>query len=187
MSRAYRISVSESIRRHIRVEDGIAAPLELLDILPREQMAELLAAELAGLGLERDGNVARRIDDDGLEIHVDLAEGRVTVKQAAEAEVELEEERAGHAGRPDDAQAKERLRKAVRRDLERKADARQEKLQRELTAKLEGKLRELQAELDGAVNRATGEALKRKAAQLGEIEEISEDAETGSMTIKVRV
>jgi hypothetical protein len=44
MSRAYRIAVSESLRRHLKVEDGVATTLEVLEILPREPMAELLAA-----------------------------------------------------------------------------------------------------------------------------------------------
>jgi hypothetical protein len=41
--------------------------------------------------------------------------------------------------------------------------------------------------LNQAVNRVTAEALKRKAAQIGAIKEITEDAQTGSLTIKVEV
>lgn len=52
---------------------------------------------------------------------------------------------------------------------------------------LEGKLRDLRAELDSIANRVTAEALKVRASQLGEIREITEDPETGSLTIKVRV
>ena len=35
--------------------------------------------------------------------------------------------------------------------------------------------------------RVTAEALKEKARKLGEIEEMHEDAETGELTIKVRL
>jgi hypothetical protein len=139
------------------------------------------------LGFETDGQTARRVDDDGLEVCVDLLEGRVTVRQCAEEEVELSEKRDGLARSADDQAAKDALRQQVLRDLERQAHRKQQQLQEELTRRLEGKLRDLQAELDGAVNRATASALKTKAAQLGEIEEISEDPQTGSLTIKVRV
>ncbi len=38
-----------------------------------------------------------------------------------------------------------------------------------------------------AVNRVTAEALKEKAAKLGQIKQISEDAQTGSLTIVLEV
>ena len=47
--------------------------------------------------------------------------------------------------------------------------------------------KQLRGELDDAVNRATGEALKEKARQLGEVQEISENAETGELIIRVKV
>jgi hypothetical protein len=37
------------------------------------------------------------------------------------------------------------------------------------------------------VNRVTIDALKERAGQLGEIEELHEDAESGELTIKVKV
>ena len=41
-------------------------------------------------------------------------------------------------------------------------------------------------ELDGVVNRVTATALKTRAAELGQVEEVHEDA-NGGLTIKVRV
>ena len=64
MSRAYQIRVSESRVDTVHVEDGVCAPLELLDILPKEQMAELLATELEKQGFERDGDIMRKVEDD---------------------------------------------------------------------------------------------------------------------------
>ena len=46
MSRAYRIRVQESLRRVVTAEDHVSTQLELLELLPAEQMADLLAAEL---------------------------------------------------------------------------------------------------------------------------------------------
>ena len=50
MSRAYRLRVRETLRRVIRASDHVSSQLELLEILPAEQMAELLAKELVGQG-----------------------------------------------------------------------------------------------------------------------------------------
>ena len=46
MSRSYRVSVRECVNRVIRAEDRISTQLEILEILPAEQMAGLLADEL---------------------------------------------------------------------------------------------------------------------------------------------
>ena len=48
MSRAYRIKVRESLRRTIRAHDRVSTQLELLEVLPPEQMAQLLTEELKG-------------------------------------------------------------------------------------------------------------------------------------------
>ena len=55
-----------------------------------------------------------------------------------------------------------------------------------MTAQLESKLKDLKDELDGVVNRVTANALKKRASELGTVEEIHEDG-SGNMTIKVRV
>lgn len=188
MSRAYRIAVSESLRRHVRVGDGVQTTLELLGILPKERMATLLAAELEKLGFERDGDVCRRVDDDGVTIEVDLLEGTVTVTVSAEAELDLKKEGVAASYNQEELQqAADARREQLQKRLEAEADAKEEELRRAVSDKLERKLRDVQAELDGAVNRATAAALKEKAAQLGEIEEISEDVESGELTIRVRI
>jgi hypothetical protein len=56
-----------------------------------------------------------------------------------------------------------------------------------VTDRLEGQLRDLRQELDQVVNRVTAESLKRKAAQLGQIKEMTEDPQAGSLTIVVEV
>lgn len=188
MSRSYRIAVAETLRRHVKVEDGVQTSVELLPVLPAGRMADLLAAELEALGFTREGKLARRTDEDGTEVTVDLELGTVTVRLTAEADLELERKVSGSTtDRKRVDEAKKKLKKKARADLERRADAEQERLRQEVTEQLEGKLRDLQREIDSAVNRATAAALKEKAAQMGEIEEISEDKETGSLTIRVRV
>ncbi|MEZ4318479.1 MAG: hypothetical protein R3F61_13285 [Myxococcota bacterium] len=188
MSRCYRISVSESLRRHVDVEDGIETHLELLDILPPEQMRELVSDQLAGLGYtSEDDKTWTKTLDNGVTITVDLEEGTVHIGLAAEEDLDLELKRSTSAVEETRERTERSLREKTRADLEREADAATEALRVEVTRRLEESLENLRRELDTAVNRATGEALKIKAGQLGEVQEISEDPETGAVTIRVKV
>lgn len=188
MSRAYRIRLSESLRRHIAVDDGICSSLELLDVLPREQMAELLARELAGAGFEeRDEGQWVRVDDEGVVVRVDPLQGTVTVTAGSGEEVEVSKTREVRAYAENDVATRERARADIQAELEGEVGEREKALQAKVTEKLEGKLGDLRQELDRISNRVTAEALKRKAASLGEVQEISEDPETGSLTIRVKI
>lgn len=186
MSRAYRIRVAESVNENIHVEDGVQSTLEILDVLPRDAMSELLAAELEKNGFERDGDIMRRTDDDGITIEVDVKEGTVTVKAEGSGEVSKTIERDRWVEEEAAAKAEENLRDAARRQLENEVEAERAKLSEEVAEKLEQKLGDIRDELDKVTNRVTAEALKKKAAQIGEIEEVQED-EGGNVTIKVRV
>ncbi|MGI9472967.1 MAG: hypothetical protein ACR2NZ_15610 [Rubripirellula sp.] len=189
MSRAYRIRVSETLREVVRAEDHVRSQLEMLDILPSDQMADLLSAELVKRGFERVGDTAVRVDD-GTKVVVDLKESTVTVSRETSKEVKVSEQRTGTAWDdmgPSEKETKERLQKELVSDLKEDVQERQRELQQEVTDQLESQLSDLRLELDQAVNRATAEALKQKAAQIGQIKEVTEDPESGSMTIVVEV
>ena len=79
MSRAYRISIKESLSRHVQVDDGVCSQLELLPILSKERMRELLGAELSEKGFVREGDTASRKEGDGITTTVDLITGEVNV------------------------------------------------------------------------------------------------------------
>lgn len=190
MSRAYRITVKESETRQLKGSDEICTHLELLEILPGDQMAELLRGELKNRGFEEvdDGRLTRT--DGKITVTVDPCSGEVSVKSEESAEVKLEAQR--DATGYDDvgmgqAAMRERARGQLKEVLDKKAEAEAGKLQAKATEALEKHLDELQPELGQVVNKVTRDALKQKAAQLGSIKEISEDAESGSLTIKVEV
>jgi FtsH ternary system domain X5 len=188
MSRAYSIRISENLRRHIEVSDGIQSKLEILDILPHEQTAALLERELAAAGFEKreDGQWVR-VDADGVTVRVDPKQSTVTVSASADADVDITRERVVKAWAENDAATRERGRQALADELEGDADEQQRDLQAKVTAELEGKLGDLRRELDQISNRVTVEALKQKAASMGEVQEVSEDPETGSLTIRVKL
>ena len=190
MSRAYRIRVKESLKRDLKAEDSIRTQIELLEILPAEQMGEMLAAELEQRGFERqeDGTLVRK--EDGVSVTVEPCSGEVTIRAEAEDTVELEGAREGFGYDdvgPGNKQIKERLSKELQADLEKRAAQHAEKVQTAATNKLEKELQDLQPEIAEVANRVTSEALKQKAAQMGQIKEIHEDPEAGSLTIKVEV
>ena len=189
MSRAYRIRVKESLTRDVRAEDSIETQLEILEVLPPEQMAGLLADELEKGGFRRDGTELVK-EEDGVVISVNAETGEVTVSAAASESTKVEGELHGRAYDdvgPHAGQVRENLKKELQKSLDKKVSDKQGALQTEVTDKLEGKLGDVKGELDQAVNKVTAEALKRKAAQMGQIKEITEDPQSGSMTIVVEV
>ncbi len=189
MSRAYRIRVRETLRRVIRATDHVSSELELLEILPQDEMAELLAAELIDRGFQRRGNLLVRQEDDVV-VTVDLETGNVKVEAESSEDVKLEAEKGGvvyDRSRRAREEAKQALSDQIRQNLEREAERKREKLQADATDRLEAELAGVTSELDQAVNRATAEALKRKAAQIGQIKQMTDDPESGSLTIVVEV
>lgn len=186
MSRAIQVRVSETAVRTVHVEDGVASPLEMLPILPRPRMGELLAAELAALGFERDGDRCKRIEPDGIEITVDLAAATITVRLGAGAKLEESLEVSARVDSDHAAMHEAQMREQARRDLDARLTAQTEELRRRVTEQLEAKLADLQRELDGAIGRATVAALTEKASQLGRIEETQQD-EAGNVMIRVRL
>lgn len=190
MSRAYRIRISETLERVVHVEDGVATQLEMLPILPKERMSALLAKELVAAGLVVEDGVARRVSADGeVTLAVDLASGEVSVRVTRSEDLELQAERARtiDIDRQNREGIAEELRTEVKAQLEAQAARATEDARKQATARLEGELRDARSELDRVVHRVTAAALKEKAAQLGDIEELSEDEEAGVLTIRVRV
>jgi hypothetical protein len=189
MSRAYKIRVKESLNQDLSASDEICSDLELLEVLPADQMADLLRNELAQRGYEeQDGKMTKR--EGNVTVSVDPKTGEVAIKAEASESVELEAEREDwgydDVG-PSEQRIRERLSDQLKKDLERKAEQQQSKLQGKATEKLEGVMDDVRKELGQAVNRVTAEALKRKAASMGAIKEMTEDPEAGTLTIKVEV
>lgn len=189
MSRAYKIRVKESVSQDLSASDEVCSDLEILEILPDNQMAELLTKELKARGFEeKEGKLVRT--QEGVTVSVDPKSGEVTVKAEKGEKIELETVKEGwgydDVG-PRSSQLRKQLSEQAKADLERRASKQQERLQGEATEELEASLAKVRKELNDAVNAVTREALKQKAAQLGEIKEMSEDPEAGSLTIKVEV
>jgi hypothetical protein len=190
MSRAYRITVKESETRNLKAGDEICTQLEILEILPPEDMATLLKEELKKRGFEEqeDGTMERK--DGDLTVKIDPCSGEVTVKAETEETVNQEVKREATGFNdvgPNEKSLREKVKDQLKSDLDKKFDQEQSRLQGKATEELEKHLQELQPEISEVVNQVTRDALKQKAQQMGTVKEISEDAESGSLTIKVEV
>ena len=189
MSRAYRIQVSESEERVIHVDDSLETGIQVLDVLPREEMAELLGEELKEDGYEVEDGIATKTED-GVVTEVELATGKLRIAVEAEEEVELTSNENGvyydDVG-PGATASREALKKKAKAGLDQAEERAKEDLQSEITGKLEGVMGDIKGEVNKASGRATIEALKKKAAAAGTIKEISEDKDNGSVTIVVDV
>ncbi len=190
MSRAYRITVKEADTRHLKAGDEICTQLEILEILPPEEMATLLKNELKKRGFEEheDGKMIRK--DGDVTVVIDPCSGEVSVK-AETAETVSQEAKRDATGfndvGPNESSLRDRVKDQLKQDLDKKFDHEQSRLQNKATEQLERHLNELQPEIAEVVNQVTRDALKQKAQQLGTVTEITEDAESGSLTIKVEV
>jgi hypothetical protein len=174
----------------IRAEDHVSTQLQILEVLPPEQMAGLLAEELQRRGFQLEGNVLVRRSDDGVTVTVDPAKGTLSVAAEDSQEQKIEVRREGRAYDdvgPHGREVREHLKKEATQEIEQRVKEQTSVLQNQVTDRLEGVLGDLRVELDQAINRVTAEALKIKAGQLGQIKEITEDAQSGSMTIVVEV
>ena len=165
MSRAYRITVKESETRNLKAGDEICTQLELLEILPPEDMATLLKEELKKRGFEEqdDGTMIRK--DGDITVKIDPCSGDVTVKAETQETVnqEVKKEATGFNDvGPNEKSLREKVKDQLKQDLDKKFDQEQSRLQGKATEALEKHLQDLQPE-------------------------ISEDAESGSLTIKVEV
>lgn len=187
MSRAYRVTVKGSVHRVVHVEDGVCTTLELLPILPRERQAEILSDELARRGFTREHGVARRTEEDGVVIEVDVKTGAVSVKAEATADIAVEKERTERIVEEVLERGTQVAQERVDREAEHEAAAAEQKAKSDVAQKLEKKLGDLRRELDSISAKVTADSLKEKARKLGEIEEMHENPETGELTIKVRL
>lgn len=188
MSRSYRIQVSKEISRVVHIEDGVVAPLELLSILPCEQMAQLLEAQLKEEGYEIEDGIARRELEDDIVIEVNIPEGEVALKVQGEKKMKADVKVDVWAD-TDYGPQKQQEQAALQREegrVQKSMDKAEESLKREATKRLEGQLRDLRLQLNHTVGEVTKAALKIKAKSMGSVEEMAE-GQDGSMEIKVRL
>lgn len=192
MSRAYQIRVSESVTRVVHVEDGVQMTLDLLPVLPAERLSVLLRDELLRRGFaETDEAAVVAREQNGVVVTVDTATGEVRVSAQTDTTVSETSDKTESIYRADDSEpTPESIAAAharVRQDLEARIDRDEARMKREVTERLERELQGITPEINEVTNRVTRTALEEKARQMGDIEQITHNEETGGMVIRVRL
>ena len=187
MSRAYRIRVTESLQLDASAEAEALARLELLPILGSTEMCELLEAELTVSGFEVTNGTASRHSSAGLLIDVNLADLSLKVECELNRSLEMQNDCVNLAGDGDDEQS---VRKQLKSELQQDADSERAALEKRLKEEarhvLNAAVPELRSEFSQIVNKVTANALKKRAAQLGQIQSVDDDG-NGNVTIVVEV
>lgn len=188
MSRSYRIRVTEGRTEIVCADDEVSTDVEILEILPKERMNEIVEKELEKKGFLKDeeGKMTRD-EGNGVKVIVDLKNGNITVKNSDSKEVNETATKESISYRENDSEAEKNAKEQAQKEISEKIDKRKQQLQEKVTKDLENKLNDIRQEVNEVINKATGNALKEKARSMGEIKEITEDEQTGNLTIIVEV
>ena len=144
----------------------------------------MLEEELVKRGFSVEGGIATRTDEQGVTIRIDIDKRKVHVGKREEKDVEVTLTRSIASNQKE---ADEGMRDRVRAEAADAIDGQKERERRTFTEQIEKKLGDVRGELDEIVVAVTQQALRRRAAQIGEIQSVEQDESTGSMTIRVRV
>lgn len=164
----------------ITATDHIKSKLDIPPILPQDQTAEILRRVLKERGFEEgkgEGSGLLHRDNGGVHTEIDPNTGGISISSSETEGIDLPPPSGG-------CPCAERAREAIK---EAHIDKGRKKLQARVTERLEREVEDTSCELEGVANQVTSSALKKKAQQLGQIKKITQNEETGEMTILVEV
>ncbi|MEM7385571.1 MAG: hypothetical protein AAF514_11560 [Verrucomicrobiota bacterium] len=194
MSQCYHIELKTAVNRLVKGEDSVSYPIELSEILPKDEMVALLREQLKQAGWKSTNEEETVFETEGpagetLTISLDSME--LTAALATEKEVEAEASATGRSEAGTEA-----ARQQAQRLLKEEASVLGDQIEDAGTKELQHQIREQLAESEEARQRIMNEllqgvyaeSLKRKAGQLGDIMEISESTgEDGNYELTIRV
>ncbi len=171
MSRGYRVRVAAPLFREnaeINVNDEVQLPVEMLPILEPEEMNALMEALLKQMGWKQD--------KEG--VFVEREGGRVRWREG-NLEIKLEDSQT--------IQVQSGVQAEARRLLVKREEQSEKALKRRLSEKLIRLEAELQEEVDLVLAEVYRQALRRRAAQMGEILSVEESQGEDGMELTIRV
>jgi len=193
MSQCYRVQLQESISRRVDGSDSISYPIELTEILPADEMKDILRGVLTEAGWEADKDNPDQFTITGTEgeiITIDLEEMEVTAELTDEKEVSTEVTAGARSGRSQ-GHAEHLAKSELQQKAEAAGDSIEESARRELRQQLRDKLAKSEDErmrtLNEVLQRVYAESLKRKAGQLGDIMEVQESTDDDNYELVIRV
>ena len=177
MSRAYWVKLSSMVSETIQEGDSAVHRVQLEDVLPEDEMTELLEAclgETEDWDKDEDGNYRTTLED-GTELVWNVKEGQIEASIQVTKEVSRKVEVQG-ASDEDYSDHKEKARANAQQNLQReesrvrqaiKDDA--DQIRKEATKKLSENEQERNETINEVLQRTYVEAIKRKARRLGNV------------------
>lgn len=185
MSYPHRVKIAVSIRESIRgrQESRRAIVLDPV-VLPQERLREMLLEELGRRGFREDGGgslVRRRGEavesvDPRTLVATSAIESEGTLHEARDVVVDSQRKDGGPEARAARAHTERTLREGGRKRFE-----------RELSARVEAAGIELERELNEAIARVCADAVREKAATLGEVSDVREERNGTELLVEIKV
>lgn len=193
MSQCYHAELKESVSRVVRGEDSVSYPIELTEILPAEEMVELLRDQLEKNGWNANGEdqtIWVTTGSGGEKLTIDLSEMELTA--TIESEREVISEATVHTSAESRKQARrlavQQLKEETQALGDQIEDSGTKELQKEVTEQLANSESDRQRTMHELLQQVYAESLKRKAGQLGDIMEITESTgEDGNYELTIRI
>ena len=189
MSQRYKIRLEDRWRVSAAGSDRVTLELRFLPFVEGARISHLLGQELARREFSHCGGATweKRIGEHLLSIDAEFATATLSGEFShivdASAEVEGTLDECGDTRELAEAQLREQLED----QLEHAVREEESQKRRELGADLQRELSRLEPELNRIVDAVTIDALKEKAAQLGTIESIDEDRDSGSISLVIEL
>lgn len=194
MSQCYRVQLKESVSRVVKGEDSISYPIELTQILPADEMFELLKQELKEKGwqAEDDSETIFVTEGSGGEkLSIDLETMELTASIVTEREVKTVAE-VESASEHSDAHAQQQAKQALAQEVSMRGDqiedAGNKELQDEVTEQLAESESDRQRQINEILQKVYSESLKKKAHELGDVMEVAEStSDDGEYELTIRI
>lgn len=181
--RPWKLTAAPPVHKTVVAEDHVETKIDLPPFVPPEEAVALLREELRRRHFAEGEGGAMVQQRNGVRVEVGPPGGGVRISVEASEEVELPPDNPS----PCSCRMRDKLEEGLSAAQQRPLSGERERLQRAVTSRLEGSLARLGCELEGIAHRVTAEALKAKARRLGEVKQITEDPQAGSLTIVVEV
>ena len=187
MSLSYRVSLK--VCEVVSADDKTVHQLDLRDVLPEDEMKDLLKQRLLEQGFEERGEaLVREHEESGEVVTVDMETLELT------AELELESEVSGNVDAWGDSHTRQAAKRQAEARAQSQADALLERGQKEAQSQVSQKLAAGEGarleEMNQVLQDVYAEALKRKARRMGEVIEQYEGTNAAGeyeLVIKIEV
>lgn len=189
MSQRYKIRLEDRWRVKAVGSDRVTVELEFLPLMERSRLSELLASELVRRAFAESANGTWEKQIGEHRLSIESATGTATLSGEFSQVVEASgavEGTLDECGETRDL-AEAELRRVLEEQLAESVDAATDEHRTALVDELGRQLQMLEPELNQIVDAVTIDALKEKARQLGNIESIDEDRESGSLSLVIEL